>query len=139
MNRNKSFVLLTTLVILLVTLACAVNIGGEPGISDARTAFDEKGDSPTSVFAPADDFYVVAHASNLPAGTVITAKWYALNVEGTDPNTPFYESTLDIDEDFSGDFYFQLTNSDLWPVGDYRVDLYLDDTLGQSVEFSVSE
>jgi hypothetical protein len=32
---------------------------------------------------------------------------------------------------------FTLSNDNLWPLGKYKVDLYLNDELDQSIEFTV--
>jgi len=34
-------------------------------------------------------------------------------------------------------FTFDLTNNGLWPVGKYKVDLYLNDKLDRTLEFEV--
>ena len=35
------------------------------------------------------------------------------------------------------DLHFELSNDMLWPVGKYKVDLYLNAELGQTLEFEV--
>jgi hypothetical protein len=66
------------------------------------------------------------------------AEWTAVNAADTDPNLEFQAQTLDItEEDFSGTIYFQLSNDEGWPAGQYKVDLYLNSTLAQTAEFSV--
>jgi len=101
-------------------------------------AFDEDGENVTSTFSPTDVFYVVGDLANAPRGTKIDVKWIAVNAADTDPNLEFQAQTLDITEEtFTGSIYFQLSNDAAWPVGQYRVDLYLNDTLADGVEFSV--
>ena len=64
--------------------------------------------------------------------------WVAVNATDTEPNLEFQTQTLDItEESFSGTIYFQLSNDEGWPTGQYKVDLYLNGTLAQSAEFSV--
>jgi hypothetical protein len=55
-------------------------------------------------------------------------------VDGYDPDF-FIDSAETVDN--SGQFYFFLTNTDLWPTGTYRVDIYLNDELDQSINFTV--
>jgi len=110
----------------------------ELGLSNLRMAFDQDGQNLTSTYSPSDVFYAVADLSNAPQGTAVQAKWIAVNAEGTEPNLEFQEQTLDMSEEtFSGTIYFQLSNDEGWPPGQYKVDLYLNGTLAQSAEFSV--
>jgi hypothetical protein len=102
-------------------------------------AFDEDGNNPTSVFAPPDVFYIVGDLNNAPAGTVVEAKWQAVQIEGYEPGEVIYEQTINdfTEENFSGTVYFQLSNDGGWPVGQYKVDVYLDGSLAGTVPFSV--
>ena len=101
-------------------------------------AYDENGKNVTSTYSNTDEFYAVADLRNGSQGTVVVAKWIVVNIEGEDPGSVFEEQTLDITEhSFSGIIYFQLSNDGGWPSGDYKVDLYLNDALTQSVTFNV--
>lgn len=135
--KNKILILSAILALVVSSLACAT-LNRELGLSNARMAFDQDGQNVTSTFSPTDVFYVVADLANAPRGTKVDAKWIAVDAADTDPNLEFQAQTLDItDERFTGNIYFQLSNDAAWPVGQYRVDLYLNDTLAESVEFSV--
>jgi hypothetical protein len=69
---------------------------------------------------------------------MIEVKWIAINAAGTEPNFEFDSQTIEItDEIFTGTTFFQLSSDAPWPVGQYRVDLYLNDAFTESVEFSV--
>jgi len=135
--KNKFVVLLAVLSLVASSLACAA-LNTELGISNLRMAFDQGGDNVTSTFSPTDIFYAVADLANAPRGTKVEAKWVAVDAADTEPNLEFQTQTLDITEEtFTGSIYFQLSNDAPWPVGQYRVDFYLNDALAQSVEFSV--
>jgi len=128
-------VLLAVMALVASSLACSF---GELGLSNARMAFDQDGKNVTSAFSPSDVFYAVSDLNNAPQGTVVEARWIAVDAEDTEPNLEFQTQTLDItEESFTGTIYFQLSNDGPWPVGQYKVDLYLNDALAQSVEFSV--
>jgi len=128
-------VLLAVLALVASSLACSLT---EMSLDNARMAFDENGESATSTFSSTDVFYAVADLSNAPTGTKVVAKWIAVNIEGEEPGSVFQEQTLDITEDnFSGIIYFQLSNDTGWPNGDYKVELYLNDALAQTVTFNV--
>ncbi|MBN1451401.1 MAG: hypothetical protein JW963_10335 [Anaerolineales bacterium] len=128
-------------VLLITTLACNLVTGGpkETSLENLRTAFDEDGNTPTTVFAPSDVFYVVGDLSNAPAGTIVQAKWLAVQIEGYESGELVYEQTINdfTEESFTGTIYFQLSNDVGWSVGEYKVDVYLDGNFVGSVPFSV--
>ena len=132
---------LALLALMLATLACNLINNGPAGVSlqDLHTAFDQDGTKPTTVFSSSDIFYTVGNLKNAPAGTVVEAKWLAVQIEGYDPGELIYEQAInDFTEDgFTGTIYFQLSNDNGWPAGDYKVDVYLDGNFVQSVPFSV--
>lgn len=136
--KRKSPVLFTVVALLAATLACSL-FTTEMSLENVRMAFDSDGNNPTTVFSPSDVFYVVGDLKNAPAGTVAEAKWLAVQIEGYDPGELIYEQAINdfVDESFSGTIYFQLSNDSGWPAGEYKVDLYLDGNLVQSVPFSV--
>ena len=135
--KNKYMVLFAVLSLVVSSLACAVG-NTELGLTNLRMAFDQDGENPTTTFASTDVFYAVADLANAPQGTNVEAKWTAVNAADTEPNLEFQTQTLDITEEtFTGTIYFQLSNDDGWPAGQYKVDLYLNGTLAQTAEFSV--
>ena len=135
--KNRYVVLLAVLSLMISSLACAA-LSTELGLTNLRMALDQDAKNPTTTFAPTDVFYAVADLANAPQGTKVEAKWTAVNATDTEPNLEFQTQTLDItEESFSGTIYFQLSNDEGWPTGQYKVDLYLNGTLAQSAEFSV--
>jgi hypothetical protein len=135
--KYKFPILLAVLALVLASLACSV-LNRELSLSNLRMAFDQDGVNPTSSFSSSDVFYAVADLDNAPSGTAVVAKWIAVNIEGEEPGSVFQEQTLDISEEsFSGTIYFQLSNDSGWPAGTYKVELYLNGTLSQSIEFGV--
>jgi hypothetical protein len=139
--KKKLSVLLALGALLAAMLACNLVAGAstETGLENLRMALDESGENPTTVFSPSDVFYVVGDLKNAPAGTVVEAKWLAVQIEGYDPGELIYEQSINdfTDKSFSGSIYFQLSNDNGWPVGDYKADIYLNGTFVQSVPFSV--
>lgn len=134
-NKNLYPVLFAAVLLLAVSLAC--NFGSTtPGASNFYMATDEAGTNRTNVFAPTDDFYVFFDVTGIEPGTNFESRWYALNIEGEDPNVPF--QTIDYDyEEGIGNIYFQLTNDQGWPVGNYKVEIYMNGTKVGEQEFSV--
>jgi hypothetical protein len=140
MNK-KLPVLLAAVALFIATLACSLFTGrpAEMSLEGLHMAFDENGKSPTTVFSPTDIFYVVGDLQNAPAGTVVEAKWLAVQIEGYAPGELIYEQAISdfTEESFSGTIYFQLSNDSGWPTGEYQADIYLDGTFVQSASFSV--
>jgi hypothetical protein len=123
------------LILLVLTgLACSFS-ASTANIKEAKLAKDSEGSQPTTTFAQDEPFYAVVDLANAPDDTKVKAVWIAVEAEGVDPNT-----TIDEAEVTSGDgqLTFDLTNDKLWPVGKYKVDLYLNDKLDRSLEFAVA-
>ena len=134
--KNKLIVLFAVLALVASSLACSF---GDPTLDNVRTAKDQDGEQPSSVFSAGDTIYVVSDLSNGVIGNVVISKWYALNLEGFDPNEPFDEADINIEEDgFNGTVYFYYPPPDGgWPTGLYKVEIYFNDVLIHSAEFSV--
>jgi hypothetical protein len=87
-------------------------------------ARDPEGNDPTKVFSPDETFYCIADLSNAPDDTKVKAVWTAVNVEGVKPDTKIKETSA---TGGSGQLQFSLTNDGSWPVGEYKVELFLND------------
>ena len=130
-------ILLAIMVLVFSSLACQA-LSGELSLENLRMSHDSDGTQVTSTFSDGDIFYAVADLKNAPKGTSVRAVWVAVDAADTEPGLEFQEQTYDVtDDSFSGTIYFQLSNDGVWPTGGYRVDMYVNDTLSQSVEFSV--
>jgi hypothetical protein len=140
MNKRLS-VFLALLVLLISSLACSLVTGGsrEVSLENLRMAFDEDGNSPTTVYSVSDIFYAVGDLKNAPAGTVVEIKWLAEQIDGYNSGELIYEQAINdfTEESFTGSIYFQLSNDSGWPAGEYKADIYMDGNLIQSVPFSV--
>jgi hypothetical protein len=135
--KNKMFVLLNLLYLMALCAACSAR-NEDVNVSNFRLALDQAGEDVTSTFFPTDVIYVVADLVEVPRGTKLEAKWIAVNAEGTKRNHEIDTETINItDEIFTGSIFFQLSNAVPWPLGQYRVDLYVNDALAESLEFSV--
>jgi hypothetical protein len=69
----------------------------------------------------------------------VTSKWYAVNVEGIEANLMFDQADISIeDQRFNGNVYFYYPAPEGgWPIGSYKVEIYFNDALISTVEFSV--
>ena len=126
MRTHRYPVLLACTVALAAMLACS-SLSTTPAVSNVRMTTDESGKTSTSSYAPGDAFFVFADLSGLRNGSVVQARWYAVNAEGMGANSEINVSNYTYEQGVSY-VYFQLTTSDGgdWPAGSYRVELYLD-------------
>ena len=121
--------------IMLTVLACAFNVS-TANINRAWLSADSSGTPETTQFTQDQQtIYCLVELRNAPADTTVKAVWTAVSAEGTDPNL-----LIDENEFTSGDatITFDLTNDLLWPVGSYKVDLYLNGELSQTLTFEVN-
>jgi hypothetical protein len=137
-KRSISYPLLALAVVALVAVACGFNVS-TANIKDAVLAKGyDNGEAvdPTTVFAQDDQtIHLVVKVANAPSDTTVKAVWQIVQVEGYDPSVIDETSlTLDSGQD-SVDF--TLSNDQLWPVGKYKVDLYLNDKLDRTLEYEV--
>jgi hypothetical protein len=99
--------------------------------SDQNEAVD-----PTTVFAPSDlTLHLVVKVADAVEGTSLKAVWSVVEVQDYEPQVideaPY---TLSGGENVAD---FTLTNDKPWPVGKYKVELYLNDQLVQTLEYKV--
>jgi hypothetical protein len=135
--RNTRFfrLVLFVLVLVLGTLACNFSVS-TANITKARMTTDEAGSQTTSAYSPsAQAFYCYFDLNNAPDDTVVKGTWTLVSADG-------YESNSEIDSaNVTGSdntYYFSLKRSaDAWPVGQYKIDLYLNDKMVQTVPFEV--
>ncbi len=136
-GREKAFMVGLALILALILSACSVS-ASTANISAAKMTLDEAGKNPTKVFSPTDTtFYCIAELSNAPEDTAVKAVWTAVDVEGVKPNLKIDESRITADG--SGQLTFDLTNDGPWPVGEYKVELFLndDEEPARTLEFKV--
>lgn len=128
MNTRKFSIVFAVVAILAATLACG-SLSTTPTVSNIRMTTDNTGKTPTSSYGPSDKFYVFADLSGIKVGSIVEAKWYAVNAAGVQANSEINTSDYTYQSGV-GFVYFQLSNSDtgIWPTGSYRVEIYLDGT-----------
>ena len=133
MNKHKISFALAGMLLFIAILACGFS-ASTANISNARMARDYDGTEPATIFTPDATFFCVADLQNAPDDTVVKADWYAVEVEGDEPNT-----FIDSAEVTSGSssLHFELSNQGPWPVGKYKVELFLNGELKDTIEFSV--
>jgi hypothetical protein len=133
MRKNSLPLVIIIVVLFLTSLACGFS-ASTANIKDAYMAADDAGVNKTTVFAQDSTFWAIVTLANAPDDTTLKAVWYAVDAENTDPNFMIDEISTT-----SGDglIPFSLVNDGPWPLGTYKVDLYLNDKLEKTLEFSV--
>ena len=133
MKVKKFPMLLALIALVLSALACEFS-ASTAKISDAWMSTDEGGAERVTAFAQDAVFYAQVDLQNAPDDTALKAVWTAVEVQDTEPNFVINET-----EFTSGDglVHFTLSNDNLWPTGKYKVDIYMNDQLANTLEFEV--
>jgi len=119
--------------LVLITLACGFNFS-TANIAEATLAKDPDGEQPTTTFDQDETFYLVAEVVNAPDDTSVKAVWTAVEADAVEPDFSLGEKEVT----GGGAVNFSLENDQLWPIGQYRVDLYLNGELDRTLEFEVA-
>jgi len=156
MKKNKIIIMLAVVALLLASLACNAVSGGDntvdtptttendnsgfsvttANITNAHLSLDADDTIPTDGYSPSDsDFYCYFDLNNAPESTVVKGVWTLVSADG-------YESNSEIDSaEITGSdntYYFSLGGgTDPWPVGTYKIDLYVDGNWVETIEFEV--
>jgi len=134
MKRSYLIIGLAVSSLVFASLACSFAFSSAK-VENVRLASDEAGSAPTTTFAQTDTFYLLGELNNAPDDTKLKTSWIAVEVEDTAADTLIDEAELTSGD---GTFTFNLQNDQgLWPPGKYKVDLYLNDELEQTLEFQV--
>lgn len=133
MKKTRIQILVASLVLLLVALACEFS-ASTAKIQEVWMSTDKAGEQRTTTFAPDAVFYAQVDLRNAPDDTKLKAVWTAVDVEGADPNQVLAQTEF---TSGSGTVTFNLTNDQLWPPGKYRVEIYLNEKLDKTVDFEV--
>lgn len=134
MSRLLTAGLFTIIILTLAMSGCEFS-ASTANIPSVVLATDEAGTNVTTQFSPEDTFYAVVELANAPDSTEVKAVWTAVDVgDAAEPGQLIDEATL---ETGSGQVIFDLSNDGFWPAGQYKVDIYLDGELDQTLEFSV--
>ena len=151
MKKNKIVILLAVVALLLASLACNAATGGgddntnsgddgfsvtTANITNAHMARDLDDTDQTNVFSPSDPtFYCFFDLNNAPESTVVKGVWTLVSAEGYESNSEIDSAEVTGSDDY---YYFSLDRStDAWPVGSYKIDLYIDGNLVETLEFEV--
>ncbi|MBI5950438.1 MAG: hypothetical protein HY865_02160 [Chloroflexi bacterium] len=131
MKTNKLSIVLALVALAVSILACGFSTAN---IGDAWLSTDAEGSNHTTTFSQSDTINLFVDLRNAPDDTELKVAWIAVNAEGVDPNYLLNETNFTSSDDT---VHFDLSNDNLWPVGSYKVDVYLNGTLDRSLTFEV--
>ncbi len=131
---RKTALLITMLTLGLALLACLPSKPATPGVVKVALAKeldqDNKPLKETTEFFPTETFNCSVKVSGLPKGATLKASWFY--GEKLINETPYTTEKAG-----SGYVGFTLKPEKYWPVGKYRVEIYLGDQLAHKIGFSV--
>jgi hypothetical protein len=143
-KRIFAFVSLVVLVAIAVA-GCNFSVS-TANITSATLAKDVKGSNfepvdPTSTFAVDQPvIHLVVNVANAPSDTKVKSVWTAVDVGSAAPaNTKIDEAAVTLDSSGTAHFTLSLPSSGTWPAGKYKVDVYLDDKLDRTLDYSVTQ
>jgi len=117
--------------LVLSSLACEFS-ASTASIKDAYLATDDTGATKTTEYGQDQPFVFMVDLANAPDDTKVKAVWYTVDDSGKAEQ--FVEKEMVTGK---SPITFTATNNGLWPVGKYKVELYLNDKLDRTQEFSV--
>jgi hypothetical protein len=124
-------------------LACEFSVSTAK-ITDTVMAEDAQGDNfePVGVTetyaADQSTFHAVVTVANAPSDTVVKAVWVAVDVgDVAPPNTEIDQTEIEVEGSRNVDFTLT-SDSGQWPPGTYKVDIYLNDELDRTLNFTVA-
>lgn len=113
-----------------------------PMIAQATLAERRDGEAPTTVFASdAEKFYCYVQMRGQTAGAKVTARWIAVEAQGVESNSEIDRSLITLEGDQNLINFSLARPADGWPLGKYRVDLYLGEAPEpiKSLPFNVAD
>jgi hypothetical protein len=113
--------------------------GSQPRIASAYLA-EQKDGKRVSAFTPRSPFvYVMFTLADAPRGTLVRCLWFAEKVEVVPPDYKLYEAQVRMGGggvDNQGNCWISRPSNG-WPVGRYRVELYVAERKGRALRFNV--
>jgi len=134
--KLRFVILLALLALAASALACGSS--APAGVSNLALSTDKEGANKTTTFAPTDTIYLTADFNQVEKGASFDIKWYALNVSGQDPNTPFLTSNYVYDGSAANKLYANASmTTGGFPVGQYKVEVDLNGTNVAEQQFDI--
>ena len=141
---KRFYVLFLVLVLGSLLNACSASTANIQS-ADLGTGFDGSANTVTGATTPFDKtapaLHCVIKVANAPDGTTVRAVWTAVDVVDARGNAikdkKLDESTSTLKSDGAVDVKLNIPSAGEWPVGSYKVDIYLNDKLDRTVTATV--
>ena len=140
---KRIMIVITGILMLAALSACSVSTANIASVDMAKGYSDGKAVNPTKTFSPTDNpIYCVVQVNNAPDETKVKAVWTA--VDAVDESGATYKDQNIgekeyLTKDIGSSVGFNIDLPNAWPVGKYKVDIYLNDKLDRTVEFEVAQ
>ena len=131
MNKRLLMIGFAIGILLLASIACEAS-ASTASITSATLTADPASGAETTTFTSDQPFYCVVVLANAPDSTKVKAVWYTVDDAGTAGKITENEIVGS-----GSPINFKATPSNPWPVGNYRVEIYLNDALNKTIDFSV--
>jgi hypothetical protein len=131
---NKRFLLIGLAIgmLVLASIACDASVS-TAAISSVTLTADATIGTATTTFTPDQTFYAIVVLANAPDTTKVKAIWYTVDDAGA--------ATKIAEKEIVGSGspinFNASNNAGPWPVGKYRVEIYLNDAVNKTIDFSV--
>ena len=132
MNKRLLMIGFAIGILLLASIACEAS-ASTASITSATLTADPASGAETTTFTPDQTFYVSVVLANAPDSTKVKAVWSSVDDAGA--ATKLAEK--EIVGSGSPINFNAANNAGPWPAGKYRVEIYLNDTLNKTIDFSV--
>ena len=142
---KRAIALVVLLAVSVAVAACSASYS-TANIPNAVLAKDAQGDNfdpvdPTSTF-PTDQpvIHLIVTLKNAPSDTTVKTVWIAVDVGDAAPaNTEIDQTEITTHGSGNVDFTLSQPSSGAWPVGKYKVDIYLNGKLDKTVEYTIAQ
>lgn len=122
-----------------LALGLALNAMAAPRLDDVTVSDEKGGDAQSSFAADTKKIYAYGELVEAASGTKVRADWIAVKVKGAPPDYKIDSAEVTIaGKENQASFSLSKPNAG-WPVGDYRVDFYIDGKLANKARFKVEE
>ena len=115
------------------TLTATPVFTNQTGIFDVYLSGDMNGYLRSTSFTPAQSIYLFFNINDPSGSNMVKAVWSVVEVNGYPPDTEIYQAENKI---ITPSFIMQ-TNKEEWEIGKYKIELYLNGTLDETIEFEI--
>jgi hypothetical protein len=127
---------LSALVALFLT---TIAFAGSPHYSDLKLSDSDDGDATTSFTPDTPKIFLNAALKDVPSGSKLSSVWVAEDTGGVAPANYKIDSVSMDSGSLMNVATFSLSKPTAgWPVGKYRVDLFIDGNAAGSVRFKIA-